>query len=125
MLHLEIGSCYQLTQDVHSKLQALGILSAVQFIVHDLEELAVKSRVSFRDLLAVRRYLLAKHACVPINGSQLYESVLASTAILSTGNERLNDLLDGGLYTGEITELSGPTAVGKTQVKRLRCGSYY
>ena len=31
----------------------------------------------------------------------------------------LDELLDGGLYTGELTEIVGPAGVGKSQV--LKC----
>ena len=31
----------------------------------------------------------------------------------------LDELLDGGLYTGELTEIVGPAGVGKSQVRIL------
>lgn len=35
---------------------------------------------------------------------------------ISTGSELLDELLGGGIYTGEITEISGEFAAGKTQI---------
>lgn len=32
----------------------------------------------------------------------------------------LDELLDGGLYTGELTEIVGPAGVGKSQVRILK-----
>uniref|UniRef100_A0A667X0J2 DNA repair protein RAD51 homolog 4 n=1 Tax=Myripristis murdjan TaxID=586833 RepID=A0A667X0J2_9TELE len=70
----------------------------------------------FQALLAVRRVLLAQHTAFPVSGADLYEELLSSTAILSTGNPSLDKLLDSGVYTGEITELSGGPGSGKSQV---------
>ncbi|KAJ0061896.1 hypothetical protein NL108_013763, partial [Boleophthalmus pectinirostris] len=67
-------------------------------------------------LLAIRRVLLAQHTAFPVSGADLYEDLLNSTAILSTGHPRLDELLDSGLYTGELTELSGGPGTGKSQV---------
>ncbi|KAG2459208.1 RA51D protein, partial [Polypterus senegalus] len=67
-------------------------------------------------LVAINRVLLAQYASFPINGADLYDELLSSTAILSTGNESLDKLLDSGLYTGEVTELIGAPGSGKTQV---------
>uniref|UniRef100_A0A665UT45 DNA repair protein RAD51 homolog 4 n=1 Tax=Echeneis naucrates TaxID=173247 RepID=A0A665UT45_ECHNA len=70
----------------------------------------------FQALFAIRRVLLAQHTAFPVSGADLYEELLSSTAILSTGNPSLDKLLDSGLYTGEITELSGGPGSGKSQV---------
>jgi DNA repair protein RadA len=35
---------------------------------------------------------------------------------ISTGSKQLDELLGGGIYTGEITEISGEFATGKTQI---------
>ncbi len=35
---------------------------------------------------------------------------------ISTGSKNLDELLGGGIYTGEITEISGEFATGKTQI---------
>ncbi|KAG7274419.1 hypothetical protein CRUP_027049 [Coryphaenoides rupestris] len=67
-------------------------------------------------LLAIRRVLLAQHTAFPVSGADLYEELLSSTAILSTSIPSLDKLLDsGGCTPGEITELSGGPATGKSQ----------
>lgn len=42
----------------------------------------------FQALFAIRRVLLAQHTAFPVSGADLYEELLSSTAILSTGNPR-------------------------------------
>ncbi|XP_066419522.1 DNA repair protein RAD51 homolog 4 isoform X2 [Molothrus aeneus] len=67
-------------------------------------------------LVAVRRVLLAQFSAFPANGADLYEELKSSTAILPTGSPSLDQLLDSGLYTGEVMELMGASGTGKTQV---------
>ncbi|KAA0716417.1 RAD51 -like protein 4 R51H3 [Triplophysa tibetana] len=86
------------------------------FVSCNPEELAQKCSLSYKALVAVRRVLLAQYTAFPISGADLYQELLSSTAILSTGSPSLDKLLDSGLYTGEITELTGSPGSGKTQV---------
>nr|XP_048680245.1 DNA repair protein RAD51 homolog 4 isoform X2 [Caretta caretta] len=92
------------------------LLAVVDLVSSDLEEVARKCSLSYKALVAVRRVLLAQFSAFPVNGADLYEELKSSTAILSTGSESLDKLLDSGLYTGEVTELTGAPGSGKTQV---------
>nr|XP_015817404.2 DNA repair protein RAD51 homolog 4 isoform X1 [Nothobranchius furzeri] len=116
MVILRVGMCPGLDEDLLGNLRAADIRTVEDLISSDTEELARKCSVSYKALLAIRRVLLAQHAAFPVSGADLYEELLSSTAILSTGNPSLDKLLDSGLYTGEITELSGGPASGKSQV---------
>lgn len=115
MVVLKDGMCPGLNDELIKALRAEDIKTE-DLVSSDIEDLAQKCAVSYKALLAVRRVLLAQHAAFPVSGADLYEELLSSTAILSTGNPRLDKLLDSGLYTGEITELAGGPGSGKTQV---------
>lgn len=97
-------------------LRAADVRTVDDLVSSDIEDLAQKCSVSYKALFAIRRVLLAQHTAFPVSGADLYEELLSSTAILSTGNPSLDKLLDSGLYTGEITELSGGPGSGKSQV---------
>ncbi|KAM7522247.1 hypothetical protein LguiA_012149 [Lonicera macranthoides] len=51
-----------------------------------------------------------------LNGMELLEDAQQNKHILSTGCERIDALLQGGLREGHLTELVGPSSSGKTQV---------
>ncbi|KAK3007632.1 hypothetical protein RJ639_015343, partial [Escallonia herrerae] len=51
-----------------------------------------------------------------LNGMDLLEDAQQSKHLLSTGCERIDFLLQGGLREGHLTELVGPSSSGKTQV---------
>uniref|UniRef100_A0A8C3G9X5 DNA repair protein RAD51 homolog 4 n=1 Tax=Cyclopterus lumpus TaxID=8103 RepID=A0A8C3G9X5_CYCLU len=116
MVVLREGMCPGLDEDLVRDLRAAGIKTVEDVVSSDIEELAQRCAVSYKALFAIRRVLLAQHAAFPVSGADLYEELLSSTAILSTGNPSLDALLDSGLYTGEITELSGGPGSGKSQV---------
>ena len=58
---------------------------------------------------------LSDHAALPMQGIHLFEETLCLRHILSTGCKSSDQLLDGGLFTQELTEIFGPPGVGKTQ----------
>ncbi|KAK2989683.1 hypothetical protein RJ640_015532 [Escallonia rubra] len=51
-----------------------------------------------------------------LNGMDLLEDAQQNKHLLSTGCERIDFLLQGGLREGHLTELVGPSSSGKTQV---------
>ncbi|XP_043910078.1 DNA repair protein RAD51 homolog 4 isoform X2 [Protopterus annectens] len=116
MVFLREGLCPGLTSDVMRALKAQHIRTVLDLVASDIEELAQQSSISYKTLVAVRRVLLAQYSAFPSNGADLYEELMNSTAILSTGNKNLDKLLDSGLYTGELTELTGGPGSGKTQL---------
>uniref|UniRef100_A0A8C3WXY9 DNA repair protein n=2 Tax=Catagonus wagneri TaxID=51154 RepID=A0A8C3WXY9_9CETA len=113
---LRAGLCPGLTQDMVQLLRSRGIKTVVDLVSADLEEVAQKCGLSYKALVALRRVLLAQFSAFPCNGTDLYEELKTSTAILSTGIRSLDKLLDAGLYTGEVTEIVGGPGSGKTQV---------
>ncbi|XP_023198087.1 DNA repair protein RAD51 homolog 4 isoform X2 [Xiphophorus maculatus] len=116
MVALLVGMCPGLDEGLLRSLRAADIRTVEDLVSSDIEDLAQKCSVSYKALFAVRRVLLAQHTAFPVSGADLYEELLSSTAILSTGNPSLDKLLDSGLYTGEITELTGGPGSGKSQV---------
>ncbi|XP_051902878.1 DNA repair protein RAD51 homolog 4-like isoform X2 [Hippocampus zosterae] len=116
MVLLREGMCPGLDEDVVRRLRDAHVKTVEDLVSSDMEDLAQKCSTSYKALIAIRRVLLAQHAAFPVSGADLYDELLSSTAILSTGNPDLDALLDSGVYTGEITELAGGPASGKTQV---------
>jgi len=53
---------------------------------------------------------------VILSGTELYSLILENALVFSTGCKGIDDLLGGGIFTGELTELVGAVASGKSQV---------
>lgn len=116
MVVLREHMCPGLELELVRNLRAADVSTVEELVSADLEVLAQKCSVSYKALFAIRRVLLAQHTAFPVSGADLYEELLSCTAILSTGHPRLDELLDSGLFTGELTELAGSPGTGKTQV---------
>ena len=59
--------------------------------------------------------LVSRYGCQLIQGKELWKETLNLTKIISTGCPKIDSLMDGGLFTGELCELFGPPSSGKTQ----------
>ncbi|XP_032901914.1 DNA repair protein RAD51 homolog 4 isoform X1 [Amblyraja radiata] len=116
MVILREGICPGATAQLINALKEQNVKTVVDLVSADIEDLAQRCSISYKTLVAVRRVLLAQYSPFPSNAADLYEELLGSTAILSTGNQSLDKLLDSGLYTGELTEFVGAPGSGKTQV---------
>lgn len=116
MVLLREALCPGLNEAVITALHSKNIRTVEELVLSDPEELAQKCSVSYKVLVAIRRVLLAQHTAFPVSGADLYDELLSSTSILSTGIDSVDKLLDSGLYTGEITELAGGPGTGKTQM---------
>ncbi|XP_071502805.1 DNA repair protein RAD51 homolog 4-like [Diadema antillarum] len=114
-MKLNVGMCPAMTKDVYESLQSSGVKTVLDFITSDVELLSQRCSLSYKVLLSIRRLLLAQYAAFPINGTDHYDEMLSTVACLATGCQSIDALLDGGIYTSELTEIVGPAASGKTQ----------
>ncbi|XP_048757930.2 DNA repair protein RAD51 homolog 4-like [Ostrea edulis] len=115
--------CPHITEEVANELKSVGVKTVSDFIRMDLEHLAQETTISFKDLAVIRRLLLARFSTFPVNGTDFYQTAIDSSSILPTSVNKLNELLDGGLYTSEVTEVAGEISSGKTQLCLSCCVS--
>ncbi|XP_028938249.1 DNA repair protein RAD51 homolog 4 isoform X1 [Ornithorhynchus anatinus] len=116
MAALRAGLCPGLTDRSVRLLREHGIRTVVDLVSARLEEVSRRCGLSYKALVAARRVLLAQFSALPLSGADVYEELAETTAILPTGLPGLDRLLDSGLYTGEVAELTGAPGSGKTQV---------
>ncbi|CAL4060120.1 unnamed protein product [Meganyctiphanes norvegica] len=110
------GLCPVMTKEVMEKLNAVNIKNAFDFMLKDPEELAKETSVSYKDLQSIRRVIHAHQAAFLTSGTQLLQEAVHSSTIISTGCNSLDQLLGGGLMTGEVLELCGNSGTGKTTI---------
>ncbi|XP_044271644.1 DNA repair protein RAD51 homolog 4-like [Tribolium madens] len=103
-----------LTEDIVKALQGRKVWTVIDFIKLDTQEINKIARLNFREVRAVKNYLLKKFSATPLNGFDFYKNVLKNTAIIPTEIKGVDQLLNGGLFTGNIYELCGPPTSGKS-----------
>ncbi|PKI36394.1 hypothetical protein CRG98_043176 [Punica granatum] len=98
-----------------------GILTVEDFLLHDLHALAAHAEEQ-PSSERLRQGVDQVFAIIDtihqpwINGMELLEDAQKNKRALSTGCERIDSLLNGGLHEGHVTELAGPSSSGKTQL---------
>eukprot|EP01112_Ceratiomyxa_fruticulosa_P008352 TRINITY_DN2163_c0_g1_i1.p1 TRINITY_DN2163_c0_g1~~TRINITY_DN2163_c0_g1_i1.p1 ORF type:complete len:338 (+),score=54.00 TRINITY_DN2163_c0_g1_i1:232-1245(+) len=99
-----------------ASLNSASVRTVEDLICSDLGFVSFRSGVEYDVLKDIISGLQATFSCRPIHGRDLLEKTLEKSAIFPLGHEGLDTLLDGGLYTGEITEIIGQSSIGKTQL---------
>uniref|UniRef100_A0A2K6FQV6 DNA repair protein RAD51 homolog 4 n=1 Tax=Propithecus coquereli TaxID=379532 RepID=A0A2K6FQV6_PROCO len=124
---LRVGLCPGLTQEMVQLLGSRGIKTVVDLVSADLEEVAQKCGLSYKQSsgkLEGRQlqWVPAGEIRVVQESSKgggpwaLRTDVLSLSAYTVLSTSGLDKLLDTGLYTGEVTEIVGGPGSGKTQV---------
>lgn len=94
----------------------MGIRTVLDYLSSERESIAERTGLAYSDVIRVRRSLQATYAPKLRTGNELYEQLLESTAIFSTGSTNVDNAVGGGIYTGRITEIVGASNSGKTQL---------
>lgn len=67
----------------------------------------------------MRQSLLFQFGSYPVSARELWEEEwITRGVVISTGCPCLDEVLGGGLVCGQLTEVCGPPASGKTQAKQ-------
>ncbi|XP_003698614.1 DNA repair protein RAD51 homolog 4 [Apis florea] len=104
----------KLSSIVIEQLQHKHICTLIQFIDEDSEKLASFTGLSLKDIIEIKRNICKKYGGLVKNAFQLFE--IEEKNIISTNLSSLDNLLKGGLYCGQIYEICGLSASGKTQL---------
>jgi RecA/RadA recombinase len=114
---LKSSNCSFLTESQLSSLKKLNILTIEQFISHaDLESLSRNSKIPLDKLKLTYKFLVGQYASLPQTGVELLQKYIKNIFILKTGCKIIDNLLRGGLYSGELVEIYGESNSGKTRL---------
>ncbi|XP_035212183.1 DNA repair protein RAD51 homolog 4-like isoform X1 [Stegodyphus dumicola] len=109
------GICPQFTYSMLEQCKAIGIRTVADFVLNDPEDLAMKIKVPYKDIIGIQRLLMIDYASFPQSADSLYNEYIETMSLLSTGSKRVDKFLLGGIYSGEVTEAHGPPGSGKSQ----------
>ena len=97
------------------------IRSTEEFITTDLEKDTNYSNFVRENssIVQSQQSLLLEHSTFPTLASTLLEQALRYCQPITTGIPKVDSLLEGGVHPGEVTEILGPIASGKSQLLHL------
>uniref|UniRef100_A0A5B7AVY2 RecA family profile 1 domain-containing protein n=1 Tax=Davidia involucrata TaxID=16924 RepID=A0A5B7AVY2_DAVIN len=98
-----------------------GIFSVEDLLIHDLYVLVAlaeqhSSSERLKQGITQALSIIDGQHQPWLNGMELLEDAQQNKHVLSTGCERIDTLLQGGLREGHLIELVGPSSSGKTQI---------
>ncbi|KAL7635362.1 UNVERIFIED_CONTAM: hypothetical protein RMT77_014429 [Armadillidium vulgare] len=121
-LRLSPNLCPSLTEEVYNKLKEENINNGIDLLSRDAEELAAKTRISYKVIQNICKVLNAYHGAFQMTGLELYNEAMKSCFIMSSGLKELDKILEGGLFSEEILEIFGVAGCGKTSLcLRISC----
>jgi DNA repair protein RadA len=104
-----------LTKELREKMISKGFTTVESLSWIDIEDLVVALEIEPAKAKEIIKEAKGLVEFQPFSAEELLKKEKQKKAI-STGSEHLDELLDGGIFTGEITEISGEFASGKTQL---------
>nr|CAH7741315.1 unnamed protein product [Callosobruchus chinensis] len=102
-----------IVEELHKR-NIYTVLDLIKAIQVDRKVVEKISKLHLREIVDLNKYLLKKYGPRAENAFEHYQRIIRQSAILQTGVECLDKLLDGGLFTGYIYELCGLPSSGKT-----------
>ena len=110
-------NCNFLSQDDIKKLYYNNIQTVEQFLAHaDLEIMSKQTNVQLKTLKQAKKFIMGQYSPFPEFGNVLIEKCLKKIFVIKTGCSQIDAMISGGIYSSEITEITGPTSTGKTQI---------
>lgn len=101
-------SCKGVEDSDIANLNRVNIHTTEQILTYaDLEALSRISTVPLKKLKLLRKFIIGEFAPIPETASQLLSKYSNNLIILKFGCHEIDDLVTGGLYSGDITEITG------------------
>jgi RecA/RadA recombinase len=110
-------NCHFLNECDLLQLNLANIHSVEQFVSHaDLEQLSNWTKVSLSKLKMLKKYIIGHYAPFPQLASELMHTSMKHFFSIEFNCKQLDEMTAGGVYAGQIAEIQGATATGKTQL---------
>jgi hypothetical protein len=123
-MQLKSSNCPFLNEDQLNALNRLMIFTVEQFISHrDLHALSQLSKISVKQIHLAYKYFVASFSALPRDSKEVFDKFLKTAFIVKFRCKPVDDLLLGGLLSGELVEIHGGTATGKTQLCLNSCAN--
>ena len=116
-MKLKSLNCSFLTASDINRLALVNVHTTEQLIAYaDLDALSRASSLSVNSLKLIKKFIIGQLSPFPESGEQLLDKYLKRFFIIEFGCKQIDELVLGGIYSSQITEITGSSATGKTQL---------
>lgn len=105
-----------LDECILERLHKKKIFTILDILQESPEKLIQITKLPFKEVLQLHRSITANYSAFPIKGIDTYIELISNTALIPSGIESLDAMMEGGFLTGKIYEVCGPSGSGKTQL---------
>ncbi|XP_057364771.1 DNA repair protein RAD51 homolog 4-like [Daphnia carinata] len=105
-----------LTLDKLELLKAHKVLTSLDFVQYNNDKIANLIGQNVSEIIKIKDQILAANNSKPLRGDKLYEMLLKRMTIITSGIDRVDKMLDGGIPSGRLVEVFGEPGSGKTQL---------
>ncbi|XP_053214604.1 DNA repair protein RAD51 homolog 4-like [Panonychus citri] len=108
----------QITNFTESELDALivsGISTIQTFLFKEASSISKSTSIDIKKIKANQAKLYEYYSTPAVNFSIFWQELTTKRCTYSTGCNKLDEMIDGGIYSGEITSIMGDSCSGKTQ----------
>ncbi|KAJ2952573.1 hypothetical protein O0L34_g6896 [Tuta absoluta] len=116
MQRLKSGEYIHLSDSILKVLAQNRIFTISEFLQEDTEKISALTKLSLPQVLDVRNDIFTKYSAPLVNGATLLVQNVMKRKFISTGIQSLDNIINGGIPTGFITEFCGIAESGKTQL---------
>lgn len=115
-MQLKSLNCNFLTEVELLKLNLANIQTTDQLITYaDLNFLSEKTKIPVKTLQLIRKFIIGQYAPFPEQSHSILNRMERKSFYIQTGCPQIDELLMNGVFSNEITEITGPSASGKTE----------
>jgi len=105
-------NCAFLSETDITNLNKMNIHTSEQIVSYaDLENLSRKSQVSLKSLKMLKKSIIGQYAPFPQLASDLFAKYIRNLLVIKFGCKNIDDLMSKGVYSSEITEITGPSGI--------------
>ena len=116
-MKLKSLNCNFLTDTDIVKLNIANIHTSEQLSTYaDLESLSRLASVDLQKLKLTKKFIVGQFSPFPEFGHNIFDKCLKKSVIISTGSKQIDELISNGFYSSEISEITGATSTGKSQL---------
>jgi RecA/RadA recombinase len=110
-------NCNFLSNSDILKLNLANINNSEQLVAHgDLQALSRSTTIPLKNLKLIKKYIIGQYSPFPDPASTLFDKSSKKLFVIETGCKQLDSMLSKGVYSFEITEISGASSTGKTEL---------
>lgn len=115
-MQLKSLNCNFLSEVELLKLNLANIHTTDQIITYaNLNSLSELTSISLKTLQLLRKFIIGQYAPYPEQALSVFNRMERKIFIIETNCQQIDKLLMNGIYSSEISEITGQSACGKTQ----------